>query len=323
MAETSSAEMARLNARLKETLLRRLPEPGKYATAAKGFFLARRNEAQQPESCFNKPLAGLIVQGFKRSVVGSEEVCYGEMQCLVAGVDMPSTFYVTDATPQRPFLAVSLELDAYLISQLAASTPAAPVPDGGIDGKSVYVNEVEPEILSAFLRLAELLEKPAQIPVLAPLIVREIHYRLLMGPCGNMLRQLNTLGTQCHQVAQAVAWLRQNFCGPLRVEKLAMQVHMAPSTFYRRFKEVTTLSPLQYLKHLRLYEARRLMFAEHRDAAEAALAVGYESPAQFNREYKRLFGAPPLRDVRRISMGMAHAGAGEARTVEPVVSRLM
>lgn len=325
MAETSYAEMAQANALLKQALLRQMPEPGKYPTAAKGFFLARHNEAQQAESCFYKPSAGLIVQGFKRSVVGSEVLCYGEMQCLVAGVDMPSTFYIAEASPQRPFLAVSLELDPCLISRLAAVSPPASAPAAGMGGKSIYVHEVEPEILSAFLRLAELLEKPEQLPVLAPLIVREIHYRLLLGPCGAMLRQVNTLGTQSHQVARAVAWLRQNFSAPLRVEELASQVHMAPSTFYRRFKEVTTLSPLQYHKHLRLYEAQRLMLAESRDATEAALAVGYESPAQFNREYKRLFGAPPLRDIKRMSMGMTRApeAAAGAQTIEPAVSRLM
>ena len=232
-------------------------------------------------------------------MLGSEEYCYGENQCLVAGVDMPSSFYVTDASPERPFLALCLDLDKYLITRLAAEVPP-PCATGACSYKGLSVADVDPDILHAFLRLIELLEKPEQIPILGPLIVREIHYRLLIGPQGEFLRRLNTLGTQSNQIAQAITWLRDNYREPLQVDKLAQKVNMATSTFHRHFKEVTTLSPLQFHKRLRLYEAKRLMLTESKDASSASLAVGYESPTQFNREYKRLFGEPPHRDVMRM-----------------------
>jgi len=213
-------------------------------------------------------------------------------------VDMPSSSFITAASPERPFLAVSLLLDKVLITRLAAETPL-PSSLGKDSHKGISVASVDPDVLDAFLRLVELLGKPEQIPVLAPLIIREIHYRLLIGPQGGHLRRLNTFGTQSNQIAQAITWLRENFKKPLLVDELAQKVHMATSTFHRHFKEVTTLSPLQFHKRLRLFEAQRLMLAENENASTAGLAVGYESPTQFNREYKRLFGEPPHRDVVR------------------------
>lgn len=296
---TPSEELARARNLLKEKLLLRMPEPGKFTTAVETMGIARRDEPNQLENCFSKPLVGVIVQGFKRSVIGSEEYCYGENQCLVAGVDIPSSFYVTDCSPDKPFLAVSLELDKYLISQLAAEIPPSPGL-GSSTGKGISVADVDPRVLEAFLRLVELLENPEQIPFLAPMIIREIHYRLLTGPQGEHLRRLNTFGTQSNQIAQAISWLRVNYKEPLQVDELARKVNMATSTFHRHFKEVTTLSPLQYHKQLRLYEAQRLMLAENENASSASLAVGYESPTQFNREYKRLFGDPPHRNISRM-----------------------
>ena len=274
MMETGSGETARTASLLKEKLLQRAPEHGKYPMDIEGLVITRRHEANRIETCFSKPSVSVIIQGSKRTMLGSEEYCYGENQCLVAGVDMPSSFYVTDASPERPFRACSY--------------------------KGLSVADVDPDILHAFLRLVELLEKPEQIPILGPLIVREIHYRLLIGPQGEFLRRLNTLGTQSNQIAQAITWLRDNYREPLQVDKLAQKVNMATSTFHRHFKEVTTLSPLQFHKRLRLYEAKRLMLTESKDASSASLAVGYESPTQFNREYKRLFGEPPHRDVMRM-----------------------
>lgn len=294
MTENDRDEVARTNALLKEKLLRHMPGPGKYPTDVEELGLTRREEGNQSENCFYGPSVGIIVQGTKRAVIGSDAYTYGEGQCLVTGVDMPSSFYVVGASPQRPFLAVGLNLDKYLITRLAAEIPPAPDPDSY---KGVFVADVDADMLNAFLRLVDLLDKPGQIPVMAPLIIREIHYRLLVGPQGALLRRLNTLGTQSNQIAKAIVWLRSNFREPLSVDSLARQVNMATSTFHRHFKEVTSLSPLQFHKRLRLYEAQRLMLVENRDAAGAGLAVGYESPTQFSREYKRLFGEPPRRNV--------------------------
>jgi AraC-like DNA-binding protein len=297
MKKSDRAGLARTNNLLKEKLLRWMPESGRYPTAIEGLTIVRRDEANQPENCFYKPLVAVIVQGFKRSVIGSDEYRYGENHCLVTGVDMPSVNHVTVASPEHPFLGLSLTLDKYLITQLATEIPPRL---GNGSYKGMAVADVDPDVLDAFLRLAELLDKPEQILILAPMIIREIHYRLLIGPQGERLRMINTLGTQSNQIAKTITWLRDNYKETLQVDELAKKVNMATSTFHRHFRQLTTLSPLQFQKRLRLYEAQRLMLAENEDAAIAALAVGYESPTQFNREYKRLFGEPPHRHVSRI-----------------------
>jgi AraC-like DNA-binding protein len=291
--------LEKTNSLLKEKLLRWMPEPGRYPTAVEGFAISRRHDAKELENCVYKPLVAVVVQGSKRSVIGSEEYRYGENHCLVIGVDVPSANHVIVASPEKPFLAVVLDLDKYLITQLAAEIPPSSRPENG-SYKGMAVAEVDPDVLDAFLRLVELLDKPEQIPVLAPMIIREIHYRLLIGPQGERLRMINTLGTQSNQIAKSITWLRDNYKEPLQVDELARKVNMATSTFHRHFRDVTTLSPLQYQKRLRLYEAQRLMLVENEDAAIAAMAVGYESSTQFNREYKRQFGEPPHRHVSQL-----------------------
>jgi len=299
MTKTDRAGLATANNLLKEKLLRRMPEAGRYPTAVEGLAMSRRHDARELENCIYKPLVAVVIQGSKRSVIGSEEYRYGENHCLVVGVDLPSANHVIVASPERPFLAVSLDLDKYLIAQLAAEIPPSARP-GNNSYRGMAVAEVDPDVLDAFLRLVELLDKPEQIPVLAPMIVREIHYRLLIGPQGERLRMVNTLGTQSNQIARTITWLRDNYKAPLQVDELARKVNMATSTFHRHFRQVTTLSPLQFQKCLRLYEAQRLMLVENEDAALAGMAVGYESPTQFNREYKRMFGEPPHRHVNQL-----------------------
>jgi AraC-like DNA-binding protein len=261
--------------------------------------IARRHDSKELENCVYKPLVAVVIQGSKRSVIGSEEYRYGENHCLVIGVDVPSANHVITASPEKPFLAVSLDLDKYLITQLAAEIPPSPTVENDAC-KGMAVAKVDPDVMDAFLRLVDLLDRPEQIPVLAPLIIREIHYRLLIGPQGERLRVVNTLGTQSNQIARTITWLRDNYKEPLQVDELARKANMAASTFHRHFRQVTTISPLQFQKHLRLYEAQRLMLVENEDAAIAAMAVGYESPTQFNREYKRMFGEPPHRHVNQL-----------------------
>lgn len=292
------ANLERTNRLLKEELLRWLPKSGRYPTAVKGLSISRHDEPNQSENCFYSPVVGVVVQGFKRSMIGSEEYRYGENHSLLAGVDMPGITHITAASPEQPFLAVSLDLDPYLITRLAAEIPPPPpAKSGNASFRGVSVMEVDPDVLDAFLRLAELLKKPEQIPALAPITIREIHCRLLMGPQGQRLRMINTHGTRSNQVARAITWLRENYREPLQVDELARKVNMATSTFHRHFRQVTTLSPLQFQKRLRLYEAQRLMLVDNTDAGGAALAVGYESATQFNREYKRQFGEPPRKNV--------------------------
>ncbi len=207
---------------------------------------------------------------------------------------MPVSSCVMEASKETPYLSMSLKLDTGLIASLASQIPS---PSDSTVYRGAGTQEVDPDLLDAFVRLAELTEKPEQILVMRDMLMREIHYRLLAGAFGNTLRSLNTLGSQGHQITKAIAWLKEFYKEPLLVEDLANRSHMAPSTFHKYFKRITTLSPLQYQKRLRLGEAQRLMLSEGYDVTQAAMAVGYESATQFIREYKRLFGDPPRRNV--------------------------
>ena len=191
-----------INAHLKEAVMLRAPEPGSHPTAIPGFHFIRRVSTNELR-VFYKPFIGLTVQGFKRTIVGKDEYSYGEYHCFVAGVDMPSESYITIASDEEPFLALSLDLDRSLVAQLAAEIPSPARMEPGA-GKSVAVMEADAKVMAAFLRLAELLDEPEEIPIMAPMLIREIHYRLLLGPQGAWLRTICSLGTASNQVAQAV-----------------------------------------------------------------------------------------------------------------------
>lgn len=284
------------NSVLKEKMLRWLSEQSRLETAVPGLALSRYDEETSAAKCFYYPIAALVVQGFKRSMIGSQEANYGERHCMVVGVDMPGVFHITHASPQEPFLSLSIRLDRHIITQLITEVPSI-VTSQATPSNPVAISEAGEELLEAFTRLVDLLDTPSRIPVFAPMILREIHFHLLAGSQGGCLRLFSTGGTQASQIAYAISWLRENYIQPLHIEALAQRVNMAPSTFHRHFRQVTSLSPLQFQKRLRLYEAERLMLVEGMDASTAANMVGYESGSQFSREYKRQFGAPPRRDV--------------------------
>ena len=288
-------ELRRINGELKRRILRHLPVPGKQATAVKGLTLSRRQEINKADNCFGTPSVAAIVQGAKCALIGDREYRYKEGQFCITGVDLPSAFYILHPSEEKPFLSVILDLDSRLISRLAMEMPPASEKQSGRGG-GLSIGELDADLLQCFLRLVELLDKPEQIRIRAPMVIREIHYRLLAGPQGESLRQLNTLGTQSNMIAQAISWLKGNYKEPLHVDELARRANMSSSTFHRHFKEITGLSPLQFHKQLRLHEAQRLMVLENRKASSVSLLVGYESDTQFNREYKRLFGEPPCRD---------------------------
>ncbi len=289
---------AQLQKELKERLLHHLPDPCNLSTAIEGLHLVRREDGGTPEQCFEKPLVGLVVQGTKHSIMAGQEYVYATGQSVVAGVDMPIASYVEKPSPEQPFLFVYLYLDRKLLASLAMEMRNA-LPPCEEDCPGVSVADADADISEMFLRLVTLLDKPEQIPFRAPMMLRELHYLLLISPHGSLLRQLNTPGTQNNQILQAINWIRENYRQPLRVEELARKVNMSASNLHRHFKLLTGLSPLQYQKQLRLYEAQRLMLLEHERASIAAISVGYESVTQFNREYKRVFGEPPLRDMNR------------------------
>ena len=295
---THHNEQEKTNAVLKEALLRRMPLPGDYPTPITGFVLHRRDVPNVPENCFSKPILAVTIQGAKRTIVGNTEYRYGAGNCLLTGVDMPSMSYLTEASPEEPYLVISLDLDSHLTSQLAAQIPEPKASGRNFIGTGVVPTDID--ILKAFLRLVELLDKPEQIPVLSPVIVREVHLRLLLGPLGELLKAINTHGTQSNHIFQGINLLRSTPKTPLDVERLASQVNMAPPTFRKHFKAVTGMSPTQYHKHLRLYEAQRLMLEDKEDATKACYLVGYESLSQFNREYKRLFGEAPQKNVAKL-----------------------
>jgi AraC-like DNA-binding protein len=251
-----------------------------------------------------------VAQGKKHSFVGTEEVIYSPKKCVFIGVDLPSEGRIIEASPEKPFLAIVLELSASIFSELLAGIPSsetAELCDKLPPRQGMAVVDAELHVLDAFLRLTELLKpqvkSPADRAVLSPLIIREIHYRLLQGPLGNHLRMIHTQGSQSYQIAQVIFWLKNNYAKPLHVNDLAKMADMAPSTFRRHFLRLTTLSPLQYQKRLRLHESQHLMLTEGMDAAHAAYSVGYESITQFTREYKRMFGEPPGRNVKRLLTG--------------------
>ena len=288
--------IARINQKLREVILRHMEASDARPSAVKGLTLVRRDETNSSERCFEKPLASVVVQGSKKFTIGMQEYVLRENQCLVSAVDMPSISYAVDPSAESPFLSLFFYLDKKIFTELISEMDPEERPAFQA-GLGVSVADAEPEFLEALLRLAELLDKPKQIAVRAPIIMRELHYLLLIGPQGSTLQGLYTSGSQDSQIVQAISIMKQNIANPLRMDALAREVSMSISSLHRHFKSITGFSPLQYHKQLRLYEAQRLMLVENARAASAALAVGYESVTQFNREYKRMFGEPPHRDI--------------------------
>jgi AraC-like DNA-binding protein len=246
-----------------------------------------------------EPILAIIVQGKKEALLGEEIYNYGASQYLVVSVDLPLSGFVVEATPEKPYLGFKLNLDPRQLCDIitAQTSQSASKKENSVRG--LFVSNADVPLLDCALRLTKLLDTPQDIPILAPMIIREIYYRLLMGEQGEAVRQIATSGSNMQRIAEVIKLLKADFTKPMRVEDLAGQANMSPSSFHHHFKEVTSMSPLQYQKQLRLLEARRLMLAENSDAANAAYQVGYESTSQFSREYSRMFGTPPIRDIQR------------------------
>ncbi len=281
---------------LGKSIARWTDKGDQHMTAIPGLSLYRRDEPSQPTSIMYEPRICLSAQGAKRVLLGDETYVYDAHHFLITSVDLPTVVQVIKASREKPYLGLILKLDQREISQLMVDSNLPP-PHPQQSSRGMATGEVTLPLLTAFQRLIDLLAEPKDIPILAPIIQREIFYRLLVGDQGVRLRQMASAGSQSQQIARAIDWLKGNFPRPLRIDDLAAQVNMSTSTFHHHFRAVTAMSPLQYQKWLRLYEARRLMLAENQDATTAAFQVGYESPSQFSREYSRLFGAPPLRDI--------------------------
>ena len=234
-------------------------------------------------------------------IYGEENIMYTKGQYVVSCTDIPVSSRVAEATPEEPFVVLILELDSNYISNLILETKLPKITDS--DKKALAIAETDAELLDAFYRLAQLLDKTeAEQEILSPMIIKEIYYRLLTGPLGSQLRLINTKGTRPNQIAEAISLIKERYSEKLNMDEIAISVNMAPSSFYRNFKKVTQVSPLQYQKQLKLYEAQRLMLTGNYDAATASFEVGYESPTQFSREYKKMFGNPPKTDIKKLAM---------------------
>ena len=286
---------------LGKSIARWTDKGDQHLTAIPGLSLFRRDETTPPASIMYEPRLCLVAQGAKRVLLGDETYVYDAHHFLITSVDLPTVVQIIEASREKPYLGLILKLDQRELSQLMVDSNLPP-PRAQQSSRGMATGEVTLPLLTAFQRLIDLLAEPKDIPILAPIIQREIFYRLLVGDQGVRLRQMASAGSQSQQIARAIDWLKGNFTRPLRIDDLAAQVNMSTSTFHHHFRAVTAMSPLQYQKWLRLNEARRLLLTENQDATTAAFQVGYESPSQFSREYSRLFGAPPLRDITSLRL---------------------
>ena len=267
---------------------------GTMPTPIPGLTLARALAPSDLLHAVSHPMVAIVVQGAKLVTMGARAFAFSAGESLLISADVPTVSQITRASPAAPYYSLALQLDAAVLAELAAEMDG--LPQG--DGVPIRVDATEREVADAALRLLHLLDRPAAAPVLQGQLLREMHYWLLAGRHGHAIRQLGLPGGQASRIARAVALLRADYALPLPVERLAAEAGMSPSSFHQHFRSVTSLSPLQFQKQLRLIEAKRLMLARGLSAANAAFEVGYESATQFTREYGRFFGAPPGRDVK-------------------------
>jgi AraC-like DNA-binding protein len=274
---------------------------GDHVTSIPELTLHRRHAPTEPLHCIYGLGLGVVAQGDKQVLLGDKVIAFSPGRSMLTTVDLPVVSHVTEANSQKPFLGLLLTLDARAILQLASEMDAPPTRKD-VSFRSLSIEPLDAALLDALTRLVRLLDEPTLASRLAPLIRQEITVRLLAGPHGAHLRHLVSAGSPGQQIAKAVAWLKQHFVHAMDVDELASRCHMSPSTFRQHFRAITGVSPLQYQKQLRLQEARQLMLNQSLDAGNAGGRVGYESASQFSREYARLFGQPPQRDIQRMRL---------------------
>lgn len=269
---------------------------GMHATAIAGLHCIQLSAPHAPLPTVYRPSFCVIVQGVKQVLLEDEIYRYAPSQFLAVSVDLPLVGQVLEASADAPYLCVAIDIDSHQIADLIEQVePIQPV--GGQTQRGLFVGALDAATQDTVLRLARLLATPREIAVLAPMLLREFHYRLLSGPFAAPIAQMAMAGSHIQRIGQIIQHIRRQLAEPLRIDELASLAHMSRSAFHQQFKAVTAMSPLQYQKRLRLTEARQILLAEQADAASAAYRVGYQSVSQFSREYARLFGAPPIRDV--------------------------
>ncbi|GFM74060.1 transcriptional regulator [Pseudomonas cichorii] len=284
---------------LVDLISRHAPTDGIHPTPIAGVSLVRSDSPTVPMPVVYEPTLCLIAQGRKQVMVGTTSYIYDAAKYLVASVDIPVTGSVIEASEAEPYLCLVLDLDMTVLSEHVLRYPA-PDETNDLPAAGIELNDTTPELLDAVARLARLLDTPDDIEALAPLTIREILYRLLIGSGNGVVRQMARADSRLSQIARAIAWLRGHYSETCRIDDIADIAGMSRSTFHAHFKAVTSMSPLEFRSQLRLQEARRLMVAEALDAAGAGYRVGYESPSQFSRDYARMFGLPPARDAGRL-----------------------
>lgn len=300
-----SAELEALRQQAITLALHHARGDGVHDTGVPGLQLIRASSPALPLPALYEPGLVLVLQGRKRATLGAQQLQYDPLHCLLVSVALLPLGQVTEASPAKPYLCLRLASSPQALAELLLQT-AAPV-EGSEAAASIGLNlaPVSPALMDAALRLLRLLDAPQDVPVLGPLLHREIFYRVLNGPLGPRLRHLASADSHARRIAQAIDLLRQRWDQPLRVDELARAAHMSASTLHLHFKQLTRLSPLQYQKQLRLQRARQLMLTEGLSARHAAHRVGYESASQFSREYLRLFGAPPGSELARLKAAAA------------------
>lgn len=272
---------------------------GRIETKIPGLAFRRCDHETEPQSYMHEPGICVVAQGAKRVLLEDETYVYDAFHFLITSIDLPVIANITDASPERPYLGLIMKLDLKEMAQIILDYDISISKEK--PSRGIAVSRVSTTLVNSFLRLTDLLDEPENIPALAPLAKREILYRLLIGEQGPRLRQITASGSHSQQISKAIGWLKENYSKSFRVDELSSHVGMSTSTFHHHFRALTAMSPLQFQKCLRLHEARQLMLNQRMDAANAAFSVGYESPSQFSREYSRFFGAPPLRDIKRLS----------------------
>ena len=268
-------------------------------TTIPGLLLARRTAPTAPATATYEPSLAVVAQGRKRANLAGTTFIFDQSRYLLTSLDLPVICNVIEASEQVPYLCFVLKLEMPVVRELLGREEI-PAPVSPSDSPAMATGETTAELLDACCRLLDLLDTPRDIPFLSGLIQREIIYRILRGPEGARLRSIATLGDQSHRTAKAIAWIRENYVKPMQIEDLANLAGMGVSTLHHHFRALTAMSPLQYQKQLRLHAARERMLIDGLDAASAAFEVGYESASQFNREYSRFFGQPPMRDIRTL-----------------------
>lgn len=269
----------------------------RFETPISGLILNRWEAPTQAHSNILDASLCLIAQGKKQVILGEESYIYDAEHFLFTAIDLPVISQIITATPEKPYLGIILKLDPYVLAKLMLEAHI-PFKHSTKDKKGLAVGELPHELTDAFVRLLQLIQTPDDIPILSPLIIKEILYRLLMSPQGDRLKRIAATGTNGHRIIKAIEWLKQNFFKPMSIDELANSVGMSLSSFHQHFRDITSMSPLQYQKRMRLTEARRLLMTEDLDVSSASVQVGYESLSQFSREYKRFFGMPPSEDLK-------------------------